>query len=683
MFRVDVQIPETSLKDRAEFTVMVETSQRTVATPSQKPVSLFLSSLSIRQSVTFLFRQPSALWKLSVILGDFIPELHGQIDQWFRMDLVSKNSGSDLSDAGVSLRIVLSISRVERDPPDDSSECIRCETNLRRLRAVEMELESVSSQLRVYPQLQKVMETLQVGNISLSFPQSLTQQERDYFKFALMGMNQKAKLTDTLQKEVEDMHGRLKDAAAQHEELRMVAEETSGQLGDQLMHCAEDQHSLSLEKSQAIETVKELKSELTEKSKRENELKKLINRLEQQLAATTNKDFALSHCQTELTQTKETLARTEERNKGLLAELKRLTDESAANQAHSASITQQLLKDKSDLGTKLLSCQQELASKTHQCDSLAADKLAYEGHVTTVAAANRVREELTYTVSVLEKKLTAAEDSKAAAVSRLQIEISDVQRELGRLTNENESLTEEIDDTRLENGRLRDQVATLSSQLEANNREMKTLTRHLAMLEQALCLQEDDHHTREVLVKDQQKAEELIVQLTNDVDGLSDNLIKQSEKTLAGQQVIAKLTEIVERQNAELKVIRKLFHHQSPYNPVDGDSVDQALGQFLNERMMASPIPFRREESGIYSFGSKRVFVKVEQGRVIIRVGGGYMNIEEFIAVYAPMELEKIESRKVDRTTDPLVVKLSQYLEGKDYTACVGLTKRSDQSPRR
>ena len=35
--------------------------------------------------------------------------------------------------------------------------------------------------------------------------------------------------------------------------------------------------------------------------------------------------------------------------------------------------------------------------------------------------------------------------------------------------------------------------------------------------------------------------------------------------------------------------------------------------------------------------------MKLEKGRLIIRVGGGYMLIDEFVNVYTPIEMEKID----------------------------------------
>ena len=52
-----------------------------------------------------------------------------------------------------------------------------------------------------------------------------------------------------------------------------------------------------------------------------------------------------------------------------------------------------------------------------------------------------------------------------------------------------------------------------------------------------------------------------------------------------------------------------------------------------------------RETEGVYEFGSKRIMVKVERDKIQIKVGGGYLSIDEFIDQYTPVELEKLERR--------------------------------------
>ena len=42
-------------------------------------------------------------------------------------------------------------------------------------------------------------------------------------------------------------------------------------------------------------------------------------------------------------------------------------------------------------------------------------------------------------------------------------------------------------------------------------------------------------------------------------------------------------------------------------------------------------IMFLRESEGVYRFGTKRIAIKCENNNIKIRVGGGYLSIEEFI----------------------------------------------------
>ena len=54
---------------------------------------------------------------------------------------------------------------------------------------------------------------------------------------------------------------------------------------------------------------------------------------------------------------------------------------------------------------------------------------------------------------------------------------------------------------------------------------------------------------------------------------------------------------------------------------------------------------FMRESSGVYEFGSRRVMVKVEREKIQIKVGGGFLSIDEFLDQYTPVELEKLERK--------------------------------------
>jgi len=71
------------------------------------------------------------------------------------------------------------------------------------------------------------------------------------------------------------------------------------------------------------------------------------------------------------------------------------------------------------------------------------------------------------------------------------------------------------------------------------------------------------------------------------------------------------------------------------------------LAEYINnfpERQKLK-ILFMRESEGVYQFGTKKVSVRVDMERINIRVGGGYLSIDEFLDQYTPVELQKLERK--------------------------------------
>ena len=69
------------------------------------------------------------------------------------------------------------------------------------------------------------------------------------------------------------------------------------------------------------------------------------------------------------------------------------------------------------------------------------------------------------------------------------------------------------------------------------------------------------------------------------------------------------------------------------YIPVRDDPTDKRLAEYINnypERQKLK-VMFLRESEGVYEFGSRRIAVKVDNEKINIRVGGGYLSIDEFL----------------------------------------------------
>jgi Growth-Arrest-Specific Protein 2 Domain len=54
-------------------------------------------------------------------------------------------------------------------------------------------------------------------------------------------------------------------------------------------------------------------------------------------------------------------------------------------------------------------------------------------------------------------------------------------------------------------------------------------------------------------------------------------------------------------------------------------------------------LPITRLGKGFYMFGTKKIFAKILNSKLVVRVGGGFMGIDEFINTYGESELLKMK----------------------------------------
>ena len=72
-----------------------------------------------------------------------------------------------------------------------------------------------------------------------------------------------------------------------------------------------------------------------------------------------------------------------------------------------------------------------------------------------------------------------------------------------------------------------------------------------------------------------------------------------------------------------------------------------------------------RETEGVYQFGTKRVLVSCQKDNIKIRVGGGFLSLDEFLDQYTPAELEKLERKDpMRRMTDRIA--LQKTVQGRE-----------------
>jgi len=55
-------------------------------------------------------------------------------------------------------------------------------------------------------------------------------------------------------------------------------------------------------------------------------------------------------------------------------------------------------------------------------------------------------------------------------------------------------------------------------------------------------------------------------------------------------------------------------------------------------------VPIKKLGNGFFMFGTKKIFAKVRNGMLVIRVGGGYMVINEFMTTHSEKEMRKVQT---------------------------------------
>jgi hypothetical protein len=100
------------------------------------------------------------------------------------------------------------------------------------------------------------------------------------------------------------------------------------------------------------------------------------------------------------------------------------------------------------------------------------------------------------------------------------------------------------------------------------------------------------------------------------------------------------------------KLILELKTRSQTYIPLPDDKIDTTIAEFINGSNDPTKLTrlFMRESSGVYQFGTRRLYVKMEGPKIFIRVGGGYLTLEQFLRENVNVELERMAN------TDPFTV---------------------------
>ena len=188
--------------------------------------------------------------------------------------------------------------------------------------------------------------------------------------------------------------------------------------------------------------------------------------------------------------------------------------------------------------------------------------------------------------------------------------------------------------------------------LKKDNVELKS---HIISLEQLICVKED-------VYSQLQNGLDRLSDRQNDCDKMRGRLeasdrinLSQEDKIFEIEKCQIYLKNTIEQKDDYIlnmiKVIMEIKDKTKVYIPTD-DEIDQRLAEFINSSNEPEKLTklFLREKAGVYAFGNKRVYVKMESGKIFVKVGGGFQSVEEFLKNHAGSELDKMLNK------DPLSI---------------------------
>lgn len=187
---------------------------------------------------------------------------------------------------------------------------------------------------------------------------------------------------------------------------------------------------------------------------------------------------------------------------------------------------------------------------------------------------------------------------------------------------------------------------------------VSALTQKVLNLESVLISKNEIIRKKEDVEAQLETARKHITELTGqkanlqaETEGGTDYILELEEKVYKANKTSLELLKQLKDAEVEIETLKQyivdLKQRIAVYIPVKEDAVDKKLAEFINNYPERSKlkIMFMRESEGVYQFGTKRVAIKVEKDNIKIRVGGGYLSIDEFLDQYTPVELEKLERK--------------------------------------
>lgn len=213
-----------------------------------------------------------------------------------------------------------------------------------------------------------------------------------------------------------------------------------------------------------------------------------------------------------------------------------------------------------------------------------------------------------------------------------------------KLAAEHEALQNKVKFALAERDKIRGELQEAVATMDDKHKRVKEQEAQIAALrkdnDELKKLIEEKKRIIAELERDIQLAEEEIERLKGIVDDLYRKIADRDAEIDRLRKLIDDYNRRIGDLEAQIGDVPLPPAPEPSYHAKKGDLVDEMLAKYIQN----CPVPVKRLGDGFYLFGTRKIYAKIMNGKLVIRVGGGYMFIEKFIETYAEQELIKINS---------------------------------------
>jgi len=235
--------------------------------------------------------------------------------------------------------------------------------------------------------------------------------------------------------------------------------------------------------------------------------------------------------------------------------------------------------------------------------------------------------------TTIDKEDDSEENKYKKELSRLRLELDTEKKKWAERLEEIGQKTSEIDSWRLKSRAKEEKLQELSTKLMQQNKIARELEAQLYQTQQEL-----------------ERSNENSMKIIEEYELMKGELVQRDKEVESLTKLLANC-----RQGPECDDTKA---PQIIYSSDNSDRVDQMFALYINA--VRCPVQLKRISEGQYIFGTKKIFAKIQNDKLIIRVGGGFMMIEDFLTTYTAPELNKMK-RAIGNDNDSDVVNTSGY----------------------